>query len=83
MGTEKVHFHRPYFLLEFDLWGTDVVYAEKLPFQLKNSPFRPIAAIWAILEHLYSEIADEPPFHRGLLLSAHAKSAFDANANEP
>ncbi len=35
---------------------------------MKNSPFRPIAAIWAILVHLYSEIADEPPFHRGPLL---------------
>jgi hypothetical protein len=33
----------------------------------EKPPFRPIAAIWAILEHLYSEMAAEPPFQRGPL----------------
>ncbi len=31
-------------------------------FQAEKSPFQPIAAFRAILEHLYSEMADEPPF---------------------
>jgi hypothetical protein len=44
------------------------VYGEKVFFQLKKSPFRPIAAIWAILEHLYSEMTAEPPIHTGQLL---------------
>ncbi len=38
----------------------DGVYAEKVPFQ-------PIIAIWAILEHLYTDMAAEPPLQRGLL----------------
>jgi|LakMenEpi03Aug12_release.lakeMendotaPanAssembly.Ray.scaffolds.fasta_scaffold943502_1 hypothetical protein len=36
---------------------------------VEEVPFRPIAAIWTVLEHLYSEIAAEPPFHRGPLHS--------------
>jgi hypothetical protein len=41
----------------------------KETFSAEKSHFQPIAATsWgAILEHLYSEIAAEPPFHRGPL----------------
>ncbi len=40
------------------------VYAENLPVQIWKVTF---SAIWAVLEHLYSEMAAEPPFQRGLL----------------
>ncbi len=39
----------------------------KRAFSAKKSPFQPIAAIWAILEHFYSEMAVEPSFHGGPL----------------
>ncbi len=41
----------------------------------ENPSFRPMAAIWPILKHLYSEMIAEPPFHRGPLHNAHAQSA--------
>ncbi len=36
-------------------------------FSAEKPSFWPIAAFWVILEHLYSEMTDEPPFHVGLL----------------
>ncbi len=43
------------------------MYTEEVPFQLKSHLFGPdIAANWAILEHLYSEMAAE-----SLLIEVH------------
>jgi hypothetical protein len=50
-------------ILREDLWRTLKIYL----FSWKMVTFSALAAIWSILEHLYSEMVAEPPCNRGFM----------------